>query len=234
MSSTSLIRVYVCTALARSFLNLDVLWYIMLERRAAGLNDNERDNNNTHGGWGLSPAGESSRRMRDDKLHRLYLPLTCAMKLCDSIRPERLAYIAADYLADILPLYSTGEMHLAPCVPRVLMECSQLPSCSNMVKISRASLLGRIGTRWSVSRVMFHSFSSFHTLINRKKTWVNWTHQTLGLVEETKHLLAQMQSTGKLVESFKRSSSIPCEVLNVIIIPARTLPIYSPRTSHNR
>jgi hypothetical protein len=86
--------------------------------------------------------------MRDDKMHRVYLPLTCAMKLCDSIRPERLAYIVADYLADLVPLYSTGEVHLAPCSPQVLMDYSQLPSYSNMLKISRPSSLGNIGLRW--------------------------------------------------------------------------------------
>lgn len=41
-------------------------------------------------------------------MHRLYLPLTCASTLCDTIRPETLAYRVAEYIAGITPWYSTG------------------------------------------------------------------------------------------------------------------------------
>lgn len=115
MSSKTLIRVYACAALAQSFLKLDVLSHVMLDDGALAVPDNEHDYTNTQSTWGVVDAitGSWKSRMRDDEMHRVYLPLTCAMKLCDYIRPQRLAYCAADYLAGIVPVYSTGEIH--PC-----------------------------------------------------------------------------------------------------------------------
>ena len=114
MSSTSLIQVYMCAALARSFFNLDVLWHMELESKIGELPDDELAalaDDDDWGGVGDSAPPTRRFRMRDDIMHRVYLPLTCAMKLCDSIRPERVAYIVADYLADLVPLYATGELH---------------------------------------------------------------------------------------------------------------------------
>jgi hypothetical protein len=122
MSSTSLIQVYMCIALARSFLNLDIMWNIVLEGRAEEFADEEEemDTDDTLGG---RHAGESLRRfrMRDDRMHRVYLPLTCAVKLCDAIQPGRLVYIAAEYLAEIIPLYSTGEVNAMSHLQQTLM-----------------------------------------------------------------------------------------------------------------
>jgi hypothetical protein len=107
--NNSLIQVYICAALTKSYLNLDVLWHLELERqRIRGeLDDADFENDGT-------PAYLPPRRfkMRDDNMHRLFRPLTCAIQLCDQIRPKRLAYIVADYLADILPFYSTGVFRL--------------------------------------------------------------------------------------------------------------------------
>jgi hypothetical protein len=60
---------------------------------------------------GLNSAGLVPRRfrLRDDLMHRPYLPLTCALKLCDRVRPDRVVYIIAKYLADWVPLCVTGE-----------------------------------------------------------------------------------------------------------------------------
>jgi hypothetical protein len=112
MSSKSLIQVYICAALAQSYLNLDVMWPMEVEARVSELMDGERDNMDIDDAWSVLHSSGSRRfRMRDDLMHRVYLPLTCAMKLCDSIRPDRLAYHAADYLASIVPLFATGVLH---------------------------------------------------------------------------------------------------------------------------
>jgi hypothetical protein len=48
-----------------------------------------------------------------------------------------------------------------------------------------------------------------------KETSLEWTRQALTLAEGTSELLKEMQQTGKLVQSFKRSSSIPFQILKV-------------------
>jgi len=177
MSSQSLIRVYVCAALAQSFLNVDVLWYLELESRFSELTDSELDDMASEDDLHGPHSGGSRRfRMRDDKMHRVYLPLTCAIKLCDTIRPQRLAYVVAGYLADIVPVYSTAPV---------------------MLKYSQ-DLETFVSRRYTIEMEIL----------------VNWTRQTLSLLEETEHLLKQMQCMGTLVESFKRSCAIPWEVLN--------------------
>jgi hypothetical protein len=107
-SPKSLMQVYTCIALAKSFLNLDVLWHLELERkRTAGeLDDADADVMEAH----FEDMDPRLRRfrMRDDYLHRMYLPLTCAIQLCDQIRPARLAYLVADYLAEIIPYFVTS------------------------------------------------------------------------------------------------------------------------------
>ena len=115
MAGNSLIRIYMCIALARSFLNYDVLRYIVPAERNwefAALEqgfimgvDETCDNSRA----GMRP------RMPDQTMHRLFLPLTCAMKLCDSILPQRLTFVVAEYLADIVPLLSTGEFPVRNC-----------------------------------------------------------------------------------------------------------------------
>ncbi|KAF8510712.1 hypothetical protein JB92DRAFT_2938599, partial [Gautieria morchelliformis] len=177
MGGSSLIRIYMCIALARSFLNYDVLRYIGPAERDWQFATLE------HGFLGVDvpcrDIGESvgRSRMPDQTMHRLFLPLTCAMKLCDSILPERLALIVAEYLADIVPFIATAPV---------------------MLKYSQD----------------LHSYVTREHRIEGE-TWIKWMHQTLGLVEDTELLVKEMQGTGRLVQSFPRSSSIPCEVLQV-------------------
>jgi len=169
MSSKSLIQVYMCTALARSFLNLDVLWNIELQAQYGNEEPEEHE----------MDVDEPSRRrfkMRDDTMHRVYLPLTCAMKLCDFIRPDRLAYVAADYLAGIVPIYST-----APVMLKYTQDLETYVAREHRVDM---------------------------------ETWVTWTCQTLGLIEDTHQLLRQMQNQGKLVRSFKRDTCVPQNVIS--------------------
>ncbi|KAF8510709.1 hypothetical protein JB92DRAFT_2938582 [Gautieria morchelliformis] len=113
MSSNSLIQVYLCAALAKCFLNYDVLWHIDLEKRwiAGELNDVDEEDIAAHeGAFGSSTTRRF--KMRDDTMHRVYLPFTCALMLCDLVQPERVAYIAANYLASIVPLYATAPVML--------------------------------------------------------------------------------------------------------------------------
>lgn len=107
MEGGNLIRIYMCIALARSFLNYDVLNYIVPADRNWEFASLEQ-------GFISADACNDYRpgvrpRMPDQTMHRLFLPITCAMKLCDLILPQRLAFIVAEYLADIVPVLSSGE-----------------------------------------------------------------------------------------------------------------------------
>ena len=104
----SLIQIYYCAAHAKSYLNLDVLWNLELEQKwTAGELDDAVDSQEEGDGY-IYPISPLRRfKMRDDNMHRLFLPLNCAIELCDEIPPE-LAYIVADYLAEMIPTYSTG------------------------------------------------------------------------------------------------------------------------------
>jgi hypothetical protein len=95
MSSNSLIQVYICTAIAQSFFQADVLLPLQL----AHDDDAELQNR------------RRTRRfmMDDDQMHRLYRPFTCAMELCDKIKPSSLAYTVANYLAKRVPLYGASK-----------------------------------------------------------------------------------------------------------------------------
>lgn len=109
MSSDSLIQVYICAAIAKCYLNRDVLFNTDMEQsRRAGLNEVDKDiivDDN--------PLATRRYKMRDHEMHRVYLPFACALKLCDRVRPERMAYIVADYLAAVTPLFVTGQF---PCI----------------------------------------------------------------------------------------------------------------------
>ena len=99
MEGHSLIQVYICCALALSFFNVDVMWYI----------EREEEHNRIVNGGGSTGPYRRRYRMPDKDMHSVYMPLTCAMKLCDTIRPERLVASIAPYLAEMVPSCSTGE-----------------------------------------------------------------------------------------------------------------------------
>ena len=103
MGGNSLIHVYMCIALAKSFLNYDVLRYIVPVDQSWDSAALDQDF------MGVNARNIRVSRMPDETMHRLFLPLTCAMTLCDSIRPQRLAFQVAEYMADIVPLLSTSE-----------------------------------------------------------------------------------------------------------------------------
>lgn len=104
MANKSLIQVYICIALSRRFLGADVLKALSYRQ---GANHPSRELLRRKGLELPDLAnGEDPCKMKDDKMYRLFLPLTCASKLCDTIRPEDLAYRVADYIADITPWYT--------------------------------------------------------------------------------------------------------------------------------
>ncbi|KAF8576237.1 hypothetical protein K439DRAFT_677788 [Ramaria rubella] len=204
MSRPSLIRIYICIALARSFLHADVLWHIMPEdtlvwSRSAGSIETATSNFLANFSDNLSAQHSRPSKMQDDKMHRVYMPLTCAMQLCDSIKPERLAHRVAEYIADNTPMYSTVA---------VMLKCTQDLE-SYIVRRHRVDM----------------------------DTWIRWTLQTLGLIEQAEDLLAQMQNLGGLVSSFTRPPAVPHELTRITkVLQEVTEAGWGPETAqiHNR
>ncbi|KAF8519609.1 hypothetical protein BU17DRAFT_65835 [Hysterangium stoloniferum] len=170
MSSHSLIQVYICAAIAESFFKADVLapmWKNCFPQ-LADLDEDQDEEYNVH-----TPVLNNGRQMRrfkmkDDRFHRLYRPFTCAMRLCDTIKPASLAYIAANYLANQVPIYGSNlEMYI--------VRPYNLPI----------------------------------------SLWIEWTDNTLDLLENTDVLVDEMQDSGILVQSFKDEWKLPPNMIRV-------------------
>ncbi|KAF8522924.1 hypothetical protein BU17DRAFT_64123 [Hysterangium stoloniferum] len=114
MQSTALIRVYICTALAKLFFDTDILSPLVLEKNAKTTLATGREEDSVF--WtskqGIQRYYPRRFRLVDQNLHRVYLPLTCAVTLCNSIKPRRMAFKIASYVADIIPQYATTPLML--------------------------------------------------------------------------------------------------------------------------
>lgn len=122
MSSESLIQIYICIAISRRYLNADIFRplscsrttthsAIELLRLCKTQTQTPPDLDGTRVHWTQLPTLATNCsphcKIQDTRMHRLYMPLTCAITLCDTICPEPLVYRVAEYIADITPWYST-------------------------------------------------------------------------------------------------------------------------------
>lgn len=112
MSSQSLIQIYICAGIAKYFYTVDVLPSLCLDRlwTQNWINaDEDHDDIQT-----VIPTDFRFRpyKMEDDRMHRVFLPFTCAMMLCDSINHDALASTMADYLAKKSVTYGTEPLLL--------------------------------------------------------------------------------------------------------------------------
>ena len=213
MSNKSLIGVYISTALARSFLNVDVLLPLMRQAAVTELGgvDHVEDPNGTH-----PASGNRLFKMRDEKMHRVYMPLTCATKLCDFIVPARLACKVAGYLADIIPTYSTSEPWYLAHKILIMTYLSFFFSSSRNAQVhTRPRGLRCQRTQDPEGIVAIHFRFPQLSFLIIKETYADWTLQILGLIEQCGDLVIQIQTSGCLVNSFTRSSFIPDEVVQV-------------------
>ncbi|KIJ46051.1 hypothetical protein M422DRAFT_29447 [Sphaerobolus stellatus SS14] len=110
-SRSNLLHIYACAAYAKIYYNVDVLKPIIKEyyfRRTKYLCDME--------GWEQphviniphSSYDHTTRsyRMKDHRMHRLFMPLNLAIEQCDKAKPQILSYYIADYLAGTIPTYA--------------------------------------------------------------------------------------------------------------------------------
>ncbi|GJJ13496.1 hypothetical protein Clacol_007750 [Clathrus columnatus] len=108
LEQTSLIRVYTCLALGKLFLNVDIFRPLGVfngenSHRTERRNLWDEDYDDHQELWGQTNFDEAN-------LHRYFMPLECAQIICDRIVPDRLAMIAARYMAQILPFYHSLHM----------------------------------------------------------------------------------------------------------------------------
>lgn len=111
MANESLIQIYICLSYSRRFMNLDVLSPLSRRRGSAFLPPNLKPIESFAEPKTSSDEDKEagSQRMRDERMHRLFMPLTCVMKLCDKISLPRLTRRIAGFTADIAPYYTTSE-----------------------------------------------------------------------------------------------------------------------------
>lgn len=107
LEQTSLVRLYTCIALGKLFLNVDVLCPLgilrsntsstLTGRTRRRLWDEDYDDDEENSGIQTT--------FDEENLHRFFMPFECAQILCDRMVPDRLAMVAARYMAEVLPFY---------------------------------------------------------------------------------------------------------------------------------
>lgn len=208
MSNKSLIGVYVSIAIARSFLNADVLWPMT---RQATLTDLGSINQNEDSSEAYATPVARRFSMRDEKMHRVYMPLMCATKMCDLITPARLTFPVVGHLAKIIPVYSTGKPWYFTRVFIIIM----IHLVPVMLKYTQ-DLETYVFKRHRIQTVCYlRSTCLSPPSLIIKETYVQWTLQTLRLIERSVDLLTQIRTTGRLVNSLSGPLFIPDEVIQV-------------------
>ncbi|GJJ14544.1 hypothetical protein Clacol_008809 [Clathrus columnatus] len=110
-----LIQIYICAGYAKYFYTVDVLNWLCLDRLWITGWTEDTDQGQLGGDPSIGIPKNFRFRpyiMGDDRVHRVFLPFTCAMKLCDSIQDEILAGPIADYLAKKAVTYGTEPILL--------------------------------------------------------------------------------------------------------------------------
>lgn len=106
-ANCSLVQVYICFAIGKTFLNLDILRPLGILRgtiKKAGRTPWDEDYEEDEG------EGLLSRTCAiDSNFYRCFMPFSCAQELCDWIMPDRLAYRVASFMGDLLPYYHSGS-----------------------------------------------------------------------------------------------------------------------------
>lgn len=107
MANESLVQIYICLAYSRRFMNWDVLSPLSSRRGSALLPPHVKPIESRP-----EDVETGSQKIRDDRMHRLFMPLTCVMRLCDKISQPFLTRRIARFTADIAPYYTTTPVLL--------------------------------------------------------------------------------------------------------------------------
>jgi len=110
MQRTSLVRMYMCFGIGKLTLNRYILQPLGI---LTGTVKTQRSP------WDDAPAVEyevtlPKTPVDDPKFYMCFMPFQCAQIMCDKIRPDRLAYTAARYMATVLPYYHSGVKFRLP------------------------------------------------------------------------------------------------------------------------
>lgn len=111
-SEPSLVRIYLCTALATIFFKTDIMRPIVLEQRY--LNKEQVSTAE----WDvpyimMNGADTRAYKMKDSQLHTCFRPILAALRLCDRVPgPRCLFYYIAEHLTKILTEYVSTALLL--------------------------------------------------------------------------------------------------------------------------
>lgn len=119
LEQTSLVRVYTCIALGKLFLNVDVLCPlgILINTSSTPTVPRRRLWDEDYDDREETPRIQTE--FDEANLHRFFMPFECAQILCDRMVPDRLAMIAARYMAETLPFYHSRLLSAPLIIPNV-------------------------------------------------------------------------------------------------------------------
>jgi len=111
MKNPSLLKIYHCIALAHISLNVDALTFTAPKEQLLDLNKY------LFGTFGEDMIFEEpsftiykhEKKFTGEKLHKIFLPVSCALEQCDLILPRRLSYTVARYMSQSLFIIASGR-----------------------------------------------------------------------------------------------------------------------------
>jgi len=110
-STNSLLQIYHCMALVRLSLNSGLLNSAVPIDRLDCLNNYFFNTNGLKEIFDIEISSSSNSRLdrtSDDNLSSVFLPLTCALEICDTIKPERISYHVIQYIVNSLIFVSSS------------------------------------------------------------------------------------------------------------------------------
>ncbi|KAF8589220.1 hypothetical protein K439DRAFT_1628919 [Ramaria rubella] len=192
MQRQDLVRVYTCLALGKIFLNVDILLPLGVAcsetiQTSRNLWDEDfEDDYNTEQG--------ASTVFDEANLHRCFMPFDCAQRICDLIVPDRLGFVVAQYMAEVLPIY-----HALPILAKHALDLR-----FTVARQYKFELVGAL----SYATDALHSHTPQDEDAQR-------TLQILDRLEVIEELLDMMMFSGAMVCSFRAGKGIPAKALKM-------------------
>ncbi|GJJ14539.1 hypothetical protein Clacol_008804 [Clathrus columnatus] len=186
MARKTLIQIYICLAYARRFFNIDIFSPLFYRQRSTFLPGVLRIPEEVLVSSKVSSDEQSYQRMKEDKMHRLFMPMTCAIKLCDIVKPPMLAHKVAQYIAEISPY------------------CATIPVLFKYVQ----DIQSYIDNEYDIEKVVLIDLL--------QEIQINWVLQTLKSINQMDTFFQQFRKSGRVVFSFMDLNTVPIQMYEIV------------------